>query len=172
MTMDIAVEQRNRRFSESGMSLIEVMFSTIVLGIVLVALGQALTLGIKMNTESKMRVTSLNACKQITEDLKTQISQSQGVFDATPASNSTYYVDSDGNKTYSGTGGPLVEAFTSSSAFRVNVVVSDNNSLTQTVAGVTNVLVKSLSVTVVDVQNRDRAGRETSMKVEIIRPSA
>src|SRR5690242_10751827 len=118
---DISFEQRNERSGESGMSLIEVMISTIVLGVVLVALGQALTLGIKMTTESKMRVTSLNACKQITEDLKTQISQSQAVFDGTVASNSTYYVDSDGNKTYNGTGGNPVEAFTSSSAFRVNV---------------------------------------------------
>jgi hypothetical protein len=54
----------------------------------------------------------------------------------------------------------------------VNVVVSNNDTLTQTVAGVTSVLVKVLSVTVVDVQNINRTGRETSMKVEIIRPSA
>jgi hypothetical protein len=148
------------------------MISTIILGVVVVALGQALTIGVKMNTESKMRVSGLNACKQITENLKTEISQSQAVFDGTVPSNSTYYVDADGNKTYTGTGGSITESFTSSSAFRVNVVVSDNNGLTQTVAGVTNVLVKTLSVTVVDVQNRSRAGRETNMKVEIIRPSA
>jgi hypothetical protein len=148
------------------------MFSTIILGVVLVALGQALTLGIKMNTESQMRVASLNACKRITESIKTQISQSQGVFDGTAASNSTYYVDTDGNKTYTGTGVNKTEAFNSSSAFRVNVVVSDNNNLTQTVTGVTSVLVKVLSVTVVDVQNISKVGREASMKVEIIRPSA
>jgi prepilin-type N-terminal cleavage/methylation domain-containing protein len=170
--MDMVVEDRNKQSSESGMTLIEVMISTIVLGVVVVALGQALTIGVKMNTESKMRVSSLNACKQVTENLKTQISQSQGVFDGTAASNSTYYVDTDGNKTYSGTNGNMVEGFSSDSAFRVNVVVSDDNTLTQTVEGVTHVLVKVLSVTVVDVQNRDRSGRETSMKVEIIRPSA
>jgi hypothetical protein len=147
------------------------MISTIILGVVLVALGQALTLGIKMNTESKMRVSSLNTCKHITEDMKTQISQ-LGVFDGTAASNSTYYVDTDGNKTYTGTGANKIYAFTSSSAFRVNVVVSNNNDLTQTVGGVTNVLVKVLSVTVVDVQNIGKSGRETNMKVEIIRPSA
>ncbi|MEK6405859.1 MAG: prepilin-type N-terminal cleavage/methylation domain-containing protein [Acidobacteriota bacterium] len=170
--MDISKKQRKQQSSESGMTLIEVTISTIILGIVLVGLGQALTLGIKMNTESKMRVASLNTCKHIAEDMKTQISQSQPVFDGTAASNSTYYVDTDGNKTYTGTGTNKVYAFTSSSAFRVNVVVLNNNDLTQTVAGVTSVLVKVLSVTVVDVQNIGKNGRETSMTVEIIRPSA
>src|ERR1700741_5234893 len=94
VTMDITNEDR-RQSGESGLTLIEVMISSIILGVVLVALGQALTLGIKMNTESKMRVASLNTCKHITEHLKTQISQSQAVFDATAASNSTYFVDGD-----------------------------------------------------------------------------
>ena len=170
--MDISKKQRKQQSSESGMTLIEVTISTIILGIVLVGLGQALTIGIRMNTESKMRVASLNTCKHIAESLKTEISQSQGVFDGTAASNSTYYVDTDGNKTYTGTGANKIESFTSSSAFRVNVVVSDNNNLTKTVGGVTSVLVKVLSVTVVDVQNIAKSGRETSMKVEIIRPSA
>ena len=170
--MDISKKQRNQHPNESGMTLIEVMISTIILGVVLVGLGQALTIGIKMNTESKMRVASLNTCKHIAEDMKTQISQSQPVFDATAASNITYYVDTDGNKTYTGTGLSKTYTFTSSSAFRVNAVVTNNNDLTQTVAGVTSVLVKVLSVTVVDVQNIGKNGRETSMKVEIIRPSA
>lgn len=170
--MDISKIKRKQRAGESGMTLIEVMISTVILGVVLVALGQALTLGIKMNTESKMKVSSLNTCKHITESLKTEISQSQGVFDGTAASNTTYYVDTDGNKTHSGTGANKIESFTSSSAFRVNVVVSDNNGLTQTVGGVTSVLVKALSVTVVDVQKIGKSGHETSVKVEIIRPSA
>ena len=170
--MDISKKQRKQQPSESGMTLIEVVISTVILGVVLVALGQALTLGIKMNSESKMRVSSLNTCKHITESIKTEISQSQGVFDGTAASNSTYYVDTDGNKTYSGTGANKIASFTSSSAFRVNVVVSDNNSLTQTVGGVTSVLVKALSVTVVDVQNIGKSGRDTSVKVEVMRPSA
>ena len=169
--MDISKKQRRQQSSESGMTLVEVTVSTIILGIVLAALGQALTLGIKLNTESKMRIASLNTCKQITESMKTEISQSQGVFDGTAASNSTYYVDPDGNKTYTGTGGNKVASFTSDSAFRVNVVVANNNNLTQTVGGVTNVLVKVLSVTVVDAQNIG-TGRETKMSVEIIRPSA
>jgi type II secretory pathway pseudopilin PulG len=170
--MDISKKQRKQQSSESGMTLIEVTISTIILGIVLVGLGQALTIGIKMNTESKMRVASLNTCKHIAEDMKTQISQSQPVFDGTAASNSTYYVDKDGNKTYTGTGANKIYTFTSDSAFRVNAVVTNNNDLTQTVGGVTSVLVKVLSVTVVDVQNTGKNGRETSMKVEIIRPSA
>lgn len=170
--MDLSKRRRKHRPGEAGMTLIEVMVSTIILGVVLVALGQALTLGIKMNTQSKMRVSSLNVCKHITENMKTQISQSQPVFDGTAASTNTYYVGADGEKTYSGTGANKVEAFTSASAFRVSVVVSDNNALTQTVGGVTSVLVKALTVTVVDVQNRGNSGHETSMKVEIIRPSA
>jgi type II secretory pathway pseudopilin PulG len=170
--MDISTKQRKQQSSESGMTLIEVTISTIILGIVLVGLGQAVTLGIKMNTESKMRVASLNACKHIAEDLKTQISQSQPVFDGTAASNSTYYVDIYGDKTHTGTGTNKTYTFTSDSAFRVNAVVTNNNDLTQTVGGVTSVLVKVLSVTVVDVQNIGKNGRETTMKVEIIRPSA
>jgi type II secretory pathway pseudopilin PulG len=170
--MDTSKKQRKQQSSESGMTLIEVTISTIILGIVLVGLGQAVTLGIRMNTESKMRVASLNTCKHIAEDMKTQISQSQPVFDATAASNSTYYVDTDGNKTYTGTGANKVYTFTSDSAFRVNAVVTNNDDLTQTVAGVTSVLVKVLTVTVVDVQNTGKNGRETSLKVEIIRPSA
>jgi uncharacterized protein (TIGR02598 family) len=161
--MDLSKKQREHQSNESGMTLIEVVISTVILGVVLSALGQALTLGIKLNTESKMRVASLNMCKHITESMKTQVSQSQGVFDGTAGSNRTYYVDTDGNE---------LESFTSSSAFRVIVVVSDNNSLTQTVGGVTSVLVKALGVTVVDVQNIGQSGRETSVNVEIIRPSA
>jgi prepilin-type N-terminal cleavage/methylation domain-containing protein len=49
------------------MTLIEVMISTMILGVVLVGLGQALTIGIKLNSESKMRVASLNTCKHTTE---------------------------------------------------------------------------------------------------------
>jgi prepilin-type N-terminal cleavage/methylation domain-containing protein len=169
--MDISRTERTQASTESGMTLIEVMVSMVILGVVLVALGQALTLGIKLNSESKMMVARLNTCKHICEDIKTQISQSQEVFDGTSISNRTYYIDSDGNTTYTGTDAAKIEAFTDSSAFRVNVVLS-NRDLTQTVGGVTSVLVKALSVTVVDVQNISRGGRETRMTVEIIRPSA
>jgi len=160
-----------RQSTESGMTLTEVVVSMIVLGVVLTGLAQALSYGIKINNESKLRVGSLNACKYVMETLKTQISQSQAVFDGTDPSDTTYYVDSDGNQTYSGSGTNKTAAFTSSSSFRVRTVVS-NSSLTQTVAGVATILVKVIDVTVVDVQNRDKPGREVEMKVEVIRPSA
>lgn len=41
------------------MTLLEVMISTVVLGVVLVGLGQALSYAIKFNNESKMRIASL-----------------------------------------------------------------------------------------------------------------
>jgi prepilin-type N-terminal cleavage/methylation domain-containing protein len=160
---------------ESGMTLIEVMISLIVLGVVLVGLAQGVIYGIKVNSESKMKVANLNMCKYLTENLKTQISQSQAYFDSTSASSSTYYVDTNGNRTTTTSNGNQVDTYTSgtattASAFRVNVVVS-NSGLTQTVNGVSKVLVKVLDVTVVDVQNRDKVGREVEMRVEIIRPS-
>jgi len=157
--------------AEAGMSLIEVMISMIVLGIVLVGLGQALTFGIKANTQNKMRLSSLNACKYLTENLKTQLSQTQGIFDGTAPSDVTYYIDATGNKTYSSGGLTPVEGFTSASAYRAHVVIT-NTGLTKTIGGVTSVLVKALDVSVVDVQNAGNTGREVRMRVEIIRPSA
>ena len=164
-----------RATNESGMTLIEVMISLVVLGIVLVGLAQGLVYGIKVNSESKMKVANLNMCKYLTENLKTQISQSQAYFDAQSAGSSTYYVDTNGNRTTTGSGAQQTDAYvggtsTSASAFRVDVVVSDSG-LTQTVSGVSKVLVKVLDVTVVDVQNRDKTGRSVEMRVEIIRPS-
>ena len=161
--------------SESGMTLIEVMISLIILGVVLVGLAQGLVYGIKANSESKMQVANLNMCKYLTEHLKTKISQSQAVFDATAAGSSTYYVDTNGNRTTTTSGGKEVDTFvgdskTTASAFQVSVVIS-NSGLTQTANGVTNVLVKTLSVTVVDVQNRGKTGRPVQMQVEIIRPA-
>jgi Tfp pilus assembly protein PilV len=152
------------------MTLIEVMISMIVLGIVLVGLGQALTYGIRVNNESKVRMTNLNMCKYMMETLKTRISQPD-TFDVTDPSNTNYYVDADGELTYSGSGGTKTPAFTSSSAFRVNVAIS-NSTLTKTEAGVTKVLLKTLEVKVVDIQNASKPGREISMKVEIMRPTA
>ena len=153
------------------MSLIEVMISMIVLGIVLVGLGQALTFGIKANTQNKMRLSSLNACKYLTENLKTQISQTQGIFDGTTPSDVTYYIDANGDKTYSSGGLTPVAGFTSASAYQAHVVVI-NTGLTKTIGGVSRVLVKALDVSVVDVQNASNSGREVRMRVEIIRPSA
>ncbi len=168
--MDISNTEPTQQSNESGMTLIEVMVSTIILGIVLVGLGQALAFGIKINNESKMKVASLNVCKYITENVKTQLSESQCVFDGTDASNTTYYVDTSGNKTTTGSGENQVAAFTSSSAFRVNVTIS-KGTYTKNLSGVDVNLIRILEVKVVDVQNRDKTGREIKMKVEIIRPS-
>lgn len=154
------------------MTLIEVTVSMLVLGVVLTGLGQGLAYSIRLNKDGKTRVASLNACKHITENVKTEISQSQSVFDETAPRSLTYYVDEDGNKTYSGTDANKVEAYTSASAFEVNEVIADNTALTQTVGGVSRVLVKVLVVRVVDVSNRNKAGRDITMKVEIMRPGA
>lgn len=156
--------------NERGMTLIEVMISTIILGIVLVGLGQALTYGIKLNKESKMRVATLNTCKYMVENLKTQLSQSQAVFDATEGSNMTYYVDDKGVKTTTGSGANNAPAFTQSSAFRVNVVIS-KGTYTKNISGIEVNLVRILEVRVVDVQNQNKTGYEVTMKVEMIRPS-
>jgi len=156
--------------NERGMTLAEVMISTVILGIVLVGLGQALTYGIKFNNESKMRVATLNMCKYMVENLKTQLSQSQAIFDAADASNVIYYVDANGIKTTTGSGANTVPAFTSQSAFRVNVVIA-KGTYTKNIAGVDVNLLRILEVRVVDVQNRSKPGREITMKVEMIRPS-
>src|SRR5215213_8022857 len=161
--MDTSNTELTEQSGESGMTLIEVMVSTVVLGIVLIGLGQAMIYGIKVNNESKMRISNLNVCKYVTENLKTQITQSKADFDATDAADSTYYVDADGNKTYTGVGEDKKESFTSSSAFRVRAVTSDTD-YTKTAGGVTSVLVKVLEVRVVDVQNMQKTGREVTMK--------
>jgi uncharacterized protein (TIGR02598 family) len=156
--------------NERGMTLVEVMISTVILAIVLVGLGQAMTYGIKFNTESKMRVATLNMCKYMVENLKTQLSQSQAIFDAADTSNTTYYVDINGNQTTTGTGANAVPAFTSESAFRVNVVIS-KGTYTKNIGGADRNLLRVLEVKVVDVQNRNKTGYEITMKVEMIRPS-
>ena len=69
------------RSAERGMTLMEVMVSMVILGVVLVALGQGLTLGIRMNTETKNRLTNLGLCKRITESVKSQIEATQAAFD-------------------------------------------------------------------------------------------
>jgi prepilin-type N-terminal cleavage/methylation domain-containing protein len=168
--MDVANTKGNLQAEERGMTLLEVMISTIILGIVLVGLGQAMAYGIKINNESKMRVANLNMCKYVTENLKTQLSQSQAVFDGTDASDTTYYVDASGNKTTTASGGNTVAAFTNSSAFRVRVIVA-KGAYTKDISGVEVNLVRILEVRIVDVQNREKTGREVTMKVEMIRPS-
>lgn len=153
------------------MTIIEVMISMIILGVVLVGLGQGLAYGIRANNENKMRVANLNTCKSMMESIKARLSETQAVFDNTATGDATFFVDANGEKTYSAIGNSQREAFTADSAFRVRTVIS-NVALTQTVAGETKVLVKALEVRVVNVQNMAKNGHEVTMKVEIIRPSA
>jgi prepilin-type N-terminal cleavage/methylation domain-containing protein len=168
--------------NESGMTLMEVMVSMVVMGVVLVALGQGLTLGIRMNAESKTKIANLNLCKRITEQLKSQVESSQTAFDGAnlnTALNRSFYVDADGNE-ISTTG------YSAASAFRVTVGVSNwidasgNPMSAVDATGVSHVLVKSLSVTVVaeqsaigtkDASTAANSSRETVLKVEMVRPA-
>jgi type II secretory pathway pseudopilin PulG len=78
----------------------EVMVSMTVLGVVLVGLGQGLTLGIRMNIESKARMASLSVAKRVVERVKSEIQYSQADFDGANDNdefNRTFFVDPDGN---------------------------------------------------------------------------
>jgi Tfp pilus assembly protein PilV len=180
--MKRAGKEKAGRSDQAGMSLMEVMVSMVTMGVVLVGLGQGLTLGIRMNTESKLRVSNLNLCKQITEKLKSQIQYSQATFDganSNTAFNQTLSIDADGNLITQGTNAPVatfkvtstVSDWTDSSGAALSVVDAD---------GVSHVLVKVLSVSVlaqtsaiIKVSSSTAAGssRETTMKVEMVRPA-
>jgi type II secretory pathway pseudopilin PulG len=169
------------------MSLIEVMVSLTMLGVVLVMLGQGLTLGIKLNTESKNQVTNLGVCKRVTENLKGQIQAAPEAFDGATDNGSNYYAifnrpannpvlfDSDGVEIPAGgdKSGAAFQVTTSVDVWRDNA----GNVLTDT-AG--NTLVKVLSVRVATYpgdmlaanENGVASPRETTMKVELTRPSA
>ena len=172
-----------RQANEPGMTLIEVMVSLVILAVVLVGLGEGIIYGIRINNDSKTKISSLNMCKRIMEDLKSQIARTQAAFDSTASSTRTYYVDGNDNEIAAGNGAV---------AFQVNVIItnwtdSSGHPLSQTIVGVTSVLVKTLEVRVVDVQNlvqsanangnsntslTSRPGREIKMKVELVRPAA
>lgn len=171
------------RSEETGMTLIEVMVSMLTMGVVLVGLGQALTLGIRMNTESKLRVSNINLCKQITEKFKSQIQYAQAVFDTAETNssfNQTLNVDADGNVISPGTNAPVA-------TFQVTASVSNwtdagGNTLSAVDSnGISHVLVKVLSVRVVaqasaivNVNSSTATGtsRETTLKVEMVRPAS
>jgi prepilin-type N-terminal cleavage/methylation domain-containing protein len=178
---------------ETGMSLIEVMVSLTMLGVVLVILGQGLTLGIRMNTDSKAKVSSLNMCKQVMEKLKSQIQYSQSVFDGANTNVSfgrTFYADSYGEEvvvetTPGSSSADAAKQAMAQGSFKVTASVGDwedsaGETLSATDAnGATHVLVKVLTVTVVNLQNavgdtsdRSLASREVSLSVEMVRPAS
>ena len=169
-------------YDQAGMTLLEVTMSLVIMGAVLVGLGQGLTLGIRMNTESKLRVSNLNLCKQFTEKFKSQIQYSQAAFDGADtntAFNQTFSADADGNLIAPGTNAPVA-------TFLVTTTVSSwtdagGNTLSAVDSlGVSNVLVKVLNVRVLAqtsaisaVSSSTAAGssRETKMSVEMVRPA-
>ena len=157
------------RSKESGMTLIEVMMSTMILGVVLVGLGQGLTLGIRMNTESKNTLANLNICKRVMERVKSQIQYDPAAFDGANANanfNRSFNVDADGTELNSGA--------VAASAFLVTTVVtnwthSGGQPLSNT-AGL--VVVKTLNVTVAGRQRVvSSTGSNTSLATEMVRPS-
>jgi prepilin-type N-terminal cleavage/methylation domain-containing protein len=174
--------ETDNQSGETGFTLIEVSVSMLVLGIVMVALGQGLTLGIRMNSETKTRLVNLNTCKRVTESLKSQIQYSVAVFDsanANSAFNGTFYADSDSNP-------QMTTSPTASSMYRVtatvgNVADSGGNTYSSTDgAGVSHAIVKYLDVTVVSLQSAigNNSGstadssREVKMRVEMVRPAS
>lgn len=157
------------RTSESGMTLIEVMMSTMILGIVLVGLGQGLTLGIRMNTESKTTLSNLNICKRVMERVKSQIQYDPAAFDGANANtnfNRSFDVDADGNELESSgatAGNFLVTTSVS------NWIDSDGQALSNS-AGM--VVVKALTVSVVARQSAvQRRGSSTVLTAEMARPA-
>ena len=164
--------------SESGMTLIEVMVSMVMLGAVLISLGQGLTLGIRLNTDAKMKVGSLNLCKRITERLKSEIQYDRNSFDnanTNTSFNGVFYVDIDGNNVDSTES--VQAGNNTSSVFRVTSTVGDwTNSSGNTLSADGVVLVKFLDVKVRPMQSAvlktdAGASRDVSMKVEMVRPA-
>jgi prepilin-type N-terminal cleavage/methylation domain-containing protein len=167
--------------SESGMTLIEVMVSMVVLGAVLISLGQGLTLGIRLNTDAKTKVGSLSLCKRITERMKSEIQFNYDSFDnanANASFNGVFYVDIDGNKVEESTGGGTVTV-NPISVYRVSSTVGNwTNSTGGTLSAGGVVLVKYLDVKVSPMQSavikmnpNTTTSREVSMRVEMVRPS-
>lgn len=167
--------------SALGMTLIEVMFSLVIVGIVLGALGQGLILGIRMNTDSKTRVGSLDLAKRMMEKLKSNVQYSQAVFDGAETDTAftrTFYTDRDGNEMSASDAAQSLSRVTTSVT---NWAGPGGAALSATDAnGVSHVLVKVLTVKVlalhsaVALKANSNAGssREIAMQVEIMRPSS
>lgn len=167
---------------QEGTSLMEVMVSMVMMGAVLVGLGQGLTLGIRMNTESKLRVSNLNLCKQVTERVKSQIQYSQAMFDTAETSgsfNKSFQTDADGNIITQSESAPSPNFIVTTSV--TNRTDSGGNTLSAVDSnGVSHVLVKVLDVRVVAQTSAitnmraSSAGsmRETTLRVEMVRPAS
>ena len=170
------------RRGTSGMTLIEVMFSLVIVGVVLGSLGQGLVLGIRMNMDSKNRVGSLDVAKRMMEKLKSNVQYSQAVFDGAETNTAfsrTFYTDRDGGELSSSDAERTsVSRITTSVS---NWTGSGGATLSATDAnGVSHVLVKVLTVKVLALHSAvalkadSNAGspREVTMQVELMRPSS
>lgn len=159
---------------ERGLTLIEVVLSTVVLGILMIGLGNGLTLGIRLNTEARNRVSSLNVCKRVMEAMKSEIQYDVATFDGAsdnPKFNSAFYCDTNGNSINPDAG--------QVSVFEVTPVAADwTNAGGDTLSRSGTVLVKTLTVRVRLLQsavvksNADTEGyRDVTMTVELVRPT-
>ncbi len=175
-------EEKSIRESALGMTLIEVVFSLLLAGVVLGALGQGLVLGVRMNTDAKTRVGSLDLAKRVMEKLKSEVQYSQAVFDSAETNvnfSRTFYTDNDGVEVSSAeVGQRSLSRVTTNVA---NWLDSGGATLSATDAnGVSHVLVKALTVRVLALHSAaalnatSNAGspREVAMQVEIMRPSS
>lgn len=159
---------------ESGLTLIEVMISTVVLGVLMIGLGNGLTLGIRLNTEAKNRVASLNVCKRVMEAMKSEIQYDVATFDGAstnPKFNAAFYCDVDGNR--------IDPNAAEVSLFEVTPVSADwTNAGGIALSKSGKVLVKTLSVRVRLLQSAvvksnvsTQGYRDVVMTVEMVRPT-
>ena len=170
-----AIDYKSSVRGEQGLSLIEVMVSTVVLGVVMAGLGQGLTLGIRLNTEAKNRVASLNVCKRVTEVMKSQIQYDKTTFDGANSNtnfSAVFHCDVDGNT--------LAADATDVTVFEVRPAVADwADAGGSTLSQSGTVLVKTLIVRVRILQsavvnsNANTLGyRDVAMTVEMVRPAS
>jgi len=181
--MSRSMKKVPRTPDERGMSLMEVLVSLVVMGVILVGLGQALTLAIRMNTESKLRISNLNLCKRVTEKVKSQVEYNRAVFDSAETNNvfnTTFNADANGNPITAGPTAPSATYAVTCSV--INWTDSAGNTLSAVDPnGVSNVLVKVLNVRVLaqasaisgmSASTATASPRETTLRVEMVRPSS
>lgn len=188
--------QDKEQTNETGMSIIEVMVSMVIMGVVLVGLGQGLVLGIRMNVESKARIANLSVAKRVMESLKSQAQFSQALFDGASDNdsfNKTFYVDVNGNElaqeanSSQGVSSPSsasTQGIPEDAAYEVVVAVNDwadttGDTLSATDSdGDSHVMVKVLTVRVQTRQSavlsnaaQQEAARSVTVTVEMVRPA-
>jgi Tfp pilus assembly protein PilV len=156
------------------MTLIEVLISVVVLGVVLVGLAQGIVLGIRLNTDAKARVAGINVSKRVAEQLKSEVQYSRTAFDSANTSatfNRSYFVDLDGNL--------IATNSKAASAFQVTTSVTDwTNASGNPLSANGTVMVKKLMVAVHPLQLAVAGQKQVAkfshdavMTVELARPA-